>query len=71
MIMVNAKAKVSAMHGGSARIDLQAMVPHSQSSTSASVKITSGKASFCVSAQEMPDPTGGTLLLLPWESDKL
>uniref|UniRef100_A0A0E0ME48 Uncharacterized protein n=1 Tax=Oryza punctata TaxID=4537 RepID=A0A0E0ME48_ORYPU len=34
MVRDNASAMVSTKHGGSARIDLQAMVPHSQSSTS-------------------------------------
>lgn len=73
---MNAKAKVSAQHGGSARIDLQAIVPHSQSSTSASVRVTSGSASIYVSAEEPAyaksrRKTSGALLLLPWESDKL
>lgn len=52
MVKVNAKAKVATQQGGSASVNLQAIVPHSQASTSASIQIKSGKASISLSAQE-------------------
>uniref|UniRef100_A0A0E0HNE1 CCHC-type domain-containing protein n=1 Tax=Oryza nivara TaxID=4536 RepID=A0A0E0HNE1_ORYNI len=77
LVRVNASAKVSTEHGGSARVDLHAIVPHSQGSTTASVKVTSGRAFVLVSAQESSNSKakkkfGGALLLMPpWQSDKL
>uniref|UniRef100_A0A0E0LV51 Uncharacterized protein n=1 Tax=Oryza punctata TaxID=4537 RepID=A0A0E0LV51_ORYPU len=71
LVRVNASSKVSTEHGGSARV-----VPHSQSSTTASLIVTYGKTYVCVSAQE-PTKTkrkkkasGALLLLPPWETDK-
>uniref|UniRef100_A0A0E0LYZ6 Uncharacterized protein n=1 Tax=Oryza punctata TaxID=4537 RepID=A0A0E0LYZ6_ORYPU len=52
LVRVAASAKVCTEHGGSATVDLQAIVPHSKSSTTASVRLTSGKATVSVSAEE-------------------
>lgn len=77
IVRVNARAKISTPSGGLARVDLQANVAGSNSSTSAAVTVTSGKASVSVSAQEPARTTTKNkakvplLLLPPWESDKL
>lgn len=77
VVRVNARAKVSTQAGGSARVDLQANVAGSSSSTSAAVSVTFGKASISLSAQEPAKQTtrkktGVPLLLIPpWESAKL
>uniref|UniRef100_A0A0E0QV14 Uncharacterized protein n=1 Tax=Oryza rufipogon TaxID=4529 RepID=A0A0E0QV14_ORYRU len=77
VVRVNARAKVSTQAGGSARVDPQANVAGSSSSTSAAVTVTFGKASISLSAQEPAKQTtrkktGVPLLLIPpWESAKL
>uniref|UniRef100_A0A0E0N6U5 Uncharacterized protein n=1 Tax=Oryza rufipogon TaxID=4529 RepID=A0A0E0N6U5_ORYRU len=43
LVKVAASARVATERGGSASVNLQAIVPHSQCSSSASVRITSGK----------------------------
>jgi len=45
---------VSTSRGGSATINMKAMVPMSQASSSVTVHITSGSASAKVTAQEPP-----------------
>uniref|UniRef100_A0A0E0QI25 Transposase MuDR plant domain-containing protein n=1 Tax=Oryza rufipogon TaxID=4529 RepID=A0A0E0QI25_ORYRU len=52
IVKINAKAKVATQQGGSACVNLQAIVSHSQASTSASIQIKSGKASISLSVQE-------------------
>lgn len=52
MVKVAASARVLTRQGGSASVNLQAIVPHSQSSRTALVRITSGKACVFVQVQE-------------------
>nr|AAT44272.1 hypothetical protein [Oryza sativa Japonica Group] len=85
IVSMNAKAKLATQAGGSATVNLQAIVPYSKGSASASIQVTSGKACVSVSAQEPAKKTkiggppppkkaktpGSILIQPPWESDKL